>query len=257
MNRRNQNRNITRREWLAAAGGALLSTTAACRIISGPHDVGSAHLTVTPASPSTPIGPGTYKLNLGAKRDGALYVPPSYKAGVAMPLVVMLHGASGGVYTIGDLPDAAAEAGVLLLAPESRASSWDIIDGQFGPDIDFISRALAFTFERVSVDTRRVGVFGFSDGATYAISLGTANGDLFTHAAAFAPGAMFIHGAIGDPKIFVGHGVDDDHFPVWLSRNSIVPALRARRYDVSYHEVPGGHGITPVERELAFQWFLG
>jgi predicted esterase len=256
MNQRHQANGITRREWLAAAGGALLSTSAACRVITGPHDYGSAHLTVTPTSPITPVGAGTYKLNFGGKRDGALYVPPSYTPGVAMPLMVMLHGALGGLYSIGNLPEAAAAAGVLMLVPESRASSWDLIDGRFGPDIDFISRALAFTFQRVSVDTRHVGVFGFSDGATYSISLGTANGDLFTHAAAFAPGAMLIHGAVGDPKMFVGHGVDDEHFPVQLSRNVIVPALRARRYDTTYYELPGGHGITPAELALAFKWFL-
>ena len=31
---------------------------------------------------------------------------------------------------------------------------------------------------------------GFSDGASYALSLGAANGDLFTHIAAFSPGFM-------------------------------------------------------------------
>jgi phospholipase/carboxylesterase len=247
---------ISRREWFTAAGSVLLSTSAACRLMTSPKDLGSAHLTVTPRPPVTPVGPGTYKLNLGAKRDGALYVPDSYKPGVSMPLVVMLHGAAGGVYSVTEMPAAAAAAGALLLVPEARNSSWDLIDGQFGPDIEFISRALAFTFDRVSVDTRRIGVFGFSDGATYSLAIGTANGDLFTHVAAFAPGALLIHGAMGDPRVFIAHGVDDENLPVWLSRNSIVPALRERHYDVTYHEVPGGHGVSPLMRQLAFEWFL-
>jgi poly(3-hydroxybutyrate) depolymerase len=41
-----------------------------------------------------------------------------------------------------------------------------------------------------TVDPQRICVSGFSDGASYALSLGLANGDLFTHVAAFSPGFM-------------------------------------------------------------------
>lgn len=42
-----------------------------------------------------------------------------------------------------------------------------------------------------AVDTTRLGVGGFSDGASYALSLGLTNGDLFTHVIAFSPGALY------------------------------------------------------------------
>ena len=42
----------------------------------------------------------------------------------------------------------------------------------FGPDIDFIDRALNLTFGLYNIDIFHLGVEGFSDGATYALSIG-------------------------------------------------------------------------------------
>jgi phospholipase/carboxylesterase len=36
----------------------------------------------------------------------------------------------------------ADEAGVILLAPESRGRTWDVLVGGYGPDVEFIGRAL-------------------------------------------------------------------------------------------------------------------
>ena len=64
-------------------------------------------------------------------------------------------------------------AGVILLAPESRQSSWDFIaSGSFGPDVAFINGALEAVFAQYNVQPSNVGLEGFSDGASYAIMLG-------------------------------------------------------------------------------------
>ena len=60
----------------------------------------------------------------------------------------------------------------------------------FGPDVAYMDQALHHVFERYSIDPGRIGLAGFSDGASYALSLGVANGDLFTHIMAFSPGFM-------------------------------------------------------------------
>src|SRR2546425_904676 len=67
---------------------------------------------------------------------------------------------------------AADEAGVVVLSPDSRGSTWDAIRDGFGPDVTFLNRALARVFDTVSVDPARIAVGGFSDGASYALSLG-------------------------------------------------------------------------------------
>ena len=53
-----------------------------------------------------------------------------------------------------------------------------------------MDQAVHHVFERYSIDPGRIGLAGFSDGASYALSLGVANGDLFTHIMAFSPGFM-------------------------------------------------------------------
>jgi len=65
---------------------------------------------------------------------------------------------------------------MVVLSVDSRAASWDLRYGAFGPDVELIDRALAHAFERCNVDPARVAIGGFSDGASYALSLGLTNG---------------------------------------------------------------------------------
>ena len=65
--------------------------------------------------------------------------------------------------------------GIMVLAPDSRGATWDDLpasQGSFGPDIAFINAALVQTFALYKVDAARLGIQGFSDGATYALGLG-------------------------------------------------------------------------------------
>jgi poly(3-hydroxybutyrate) depolymerase len=148
-------------------------------------------LLARPTQPTAAAPRGLQPLGLDAKRDGLLYVPPTYQVKQPAPLVVMLHGAGGdargGLKLLMPLADS---AGLILLAPASRQKTWDIIFGQYGPDIAFIDTALEKVFSRYAIDPARIAVGGFSDGASYALSIGITNGDLFTHVIAFSPGFM-------------------------------------------------------------------
>ena len=86
------------------------------------------------------------------------------------------------------LDSAPDETGVAILAPNSRDTTWDAFTDSFGPDVEFLNRALERVFETVAIDPARIAVGGFSDGATYAIALGLINGELFKRVAAFSPG---------------------------------------------------------------------
>lgn len=64
-------------------------------------------------------------------------------------------------------------AGIILLAPDSRSATWDwFASSSFGADVVFIGAALAQTRALYNTDPGRQGMQGFSDGATYALSLG-------------------------------------------------------------------------------------
>jgi phospholipase/carboxylesterase len=140
------------------------------------------------------------------------------------------------------LASLADDTGAMLLAPDSRAKTWDAIGGGFGPDVKFIDRALGWVFERCEVNAARLVLSGFSDGATYVLALGLANGDLFSRVLAFSPGFLIpIDQQRGRPVICISHGVKDSILPIDQCRRRIVPLLRQAGYSVRFEEFDGGH----------------
>lgn len=223
-------------------------------------------MTARPQAPSSALTPGAHALGLGGARDGLLYVPQNYTGADAIPLIVVLHGLGGNVGELNKIevmpmvPETADTFGVAFLFPESRAMSplgWDRSNGSFGPDIAFLDTAIGQTFTRLNVSPNRIAVWGFSDGASYSLSMGLCNGDLFSHVAAFSPEYMSPPEPVGQPKVFVSHGRSDPFIPVATSRDGIVPELRNRGYAVDYVEVDGGHTIDPGARAQAIAAFLG
>jgi phospholipase/carboxylesterase len=200
---------------------------------------------------------GLQPLMLGAARDSYLYVPTAYRTERPAPLTLLLHGAGGharkGLELLRSLADA---TGLILLAPASREHTWDLLVGRrYGPDTTLINRALEHTFSRYAVDPARLAIGGFSDGASYALSLGITNGDLFTHVIAFSPGFMAPAGHAGSPRVFVSHGTRDGVLRIDHCSRRIVPELGRSGYDVRYREFDGGHTIPPQIASEAVGWF--
>jgi phospholipase/carboxylesterase len=129
--------------------------------------------------------------------------------------------------------------------------------GGYGPDIGYIDRALAGLFGGYAVDSGRVAVGGFSDGASYALSLGLTNGDLFTHIIAFSPGFMLPGRRHGRPRVFISHGIEDIVLPIGQCSRRLVPRLRRQGYEVFYREFDGPHTVPPEIAAEAVRWFTG
>ena len=192
--------------------------------------------------------------------DGYLYVPAGYRTVRPAPLVLLLHGAGEDTRDgLAQMRGQADEAGLILLAPGSRGPTWDLIlnRGRCGPDVAAIDRALGHAFSRCAVDPERVGVGGYSDGASYALALGLANGDLFSHVLAFSPGFLAPTGQRGSPRIFVSHGTRDGWLPIDSCSRRIVPRLERTGYEVRYREFDGGHVVPPAIAREAASWFAG
>lgn len=209
-----------------------------------------------PSAPTAPAEPGLHRLGLDELHDALLYLPAAVADG-PVPLALMLHGADGsGQGALRMVQGLAEETGMAVLAPDARGRTWDIILGAYGPDVAFLNRALEAAFQRVAVDAERIAIGGFSDGATYALSLGVANGALFTHVLAFSPGFMVPPAQQGAPRIYVSHGTEDAVLPIDACSRRVVPRLQAAGYAMLYREFEGPHTVPAAVAREAVEWFV-
>ena len=201
--------------------------------------------------------PGSHSLRLRKTRDGVLYLPPQYTPDAPVPLVLLLHGAGGSGASITQrFRTYADDLGIAFVAPDSVEVSWDRAD-RLMKDVAHIDAALAVAYRRINTSPDRVRIGGFSDGASYALSVGLTNGDLFGRVLALSPGFLDPAQTRGRPQIYVTHGVRDAILRIDRTSRRIVPLLEDAGYVVHYHEFDGGHE-TPTEIcRPAFEWLIG
>ncbi len=225
----------------------------ACRALGWSPLDASGRIAARPVAGTTTTAQGSRNLGLDDRRDALLQVPADVTG--PLPLLVLLHGAGGsGARMLQRIAPAVDAAKIAVLAPDSRDPTWDAIGGDFGEDVAFLSRALERVFATVAVDPARLTLGGFSDGATYALSLGLINGDLFPRVIAFSPGFVVSGQTHGQPRLFVSHGTSDPILPIDGASRRIVPALRGRGYDVTYREFDGKHEVPPAIATEAMTW---
>lgn len=216
-------------------------------------------LSARPKAVSSDAGRGLLALSIGGKRDSYMYVPPQYDPAVPMPLVLLLHGAGGHAHDgLRILLHLADNEGLILVAPASADSTWDVISRRsYGADVKLVDKALTHVFALYAIDRQRLAIGGFSDGASYALTLGLANGDLFTHIIASSPGFIGPIEPRGEPKVYISHGTADPVLPIEPCSRSIVKRLRAAEYALTYDEFEGRHTIPPEVAKFALDWLTG
>ncbi|MFL5615547.1 MAG: alpha/beta hydrolase [Gemmatimonadaceae bacterium] len=252
------NDSISRREALRIAFGIGAAIALdGCRSAPATDAPRSApgRLVARPAAPTRSPIVGRSSLGLASGRDGILYVPSTYSPTAPAPLVLMLHGA-GQSSEIGIRPflPLADAAGTILVAPDARGSTWDFLYGPYGADVAFIDRALGRVFEQCAVDSSRILIEGFSDGASYALSLGLTNGDLFSRVIAFSPCILAPAANVGRPRIFISHGTEDRILPIDNCGRRLAARLSAAGYDVDFEQFTGPHTVPPDIARVAMEW---
>ncbi|SCE97187.1 alpha/beta hydrolase [Micromonospora mirobrigensis] len=210
-------------------------------------------LTARPAPPVTAGGSGRMPLTGPDGEALGLAYAPAGAGDRPLRLVLLLHGAGGTAEQGLDLLLPLADRHrLLLVAPQSVASSWDLVVEGFGPDVRRIDMLLAAAFQAWPVECVVAG--GFSDGASYALSLGLTNGDLFAAVLAFSPGFAAPMVTHGRPRVLVSHGTGDQVLPVDVCSRRLVPRLNTLGYQVDYHEFDGGHEVPTAIRQHAVEW---
>ena len=206
----------------------------------------------------TPLPAGRHTLGLAEERDTLLIVPEGLQPGRPAPLLVMFHGANGSAEKI--LPffeQHAREHQFLLLVPQSTYPTWDLTIGGNGPDLERLDKALTQVASHFVIDPDRFGFCGFSDGASYSLSIGVSNGDLLSHVIALSGGFMNAYLPVGKPLVFIAHSPEDEQLPIDSSGRKHAAMLKGAGYDVEYLEFSGRHVIHPHVVDRAIDFFLG
>ena len=227
--------------------------------------ISPAHAATFPALAARPANAlMTLRQGVTPLGDGAFaYRPATLPAG-PRPLIVLLRGALGTARDpINNFRKLADTNGWLLLAPEAADGTWRVRQGRngaadFGRDPPSIDAALSRMFAKAPIDPKRVVLLGFSDGASYALSLGTANPRLFRGIVALSPGYTAVPRRV-DPsqRIFIAHGTDDQILPAANVRNAILPDLEAAGLKPRMRWFKGGHTIDRAAIEEALSHALG
>ena len=238
----------------------LLAAASLCwsaAAVAGPR---APVLGARPSATASGLPAGETRLANGA----VAYRPATAPAG-PLPLIVLLHGAGHRPANfLQAMEPTADKRGVILLAPSSQGITWDWVEnsragnnGWNGPDAHRIDEALKDLFGRVAVDPSRVILLGFSDGASYALSLGLSNPKLFRSVISLSPG-MFDQPRRIDltQRIFIAHG-RSDHILPFSATSAIAGTLRGYRANVRFRAFDGDHEINRDALVEALDWTAG
>jgi len=206
------------------------------------------------AAPAVAPGekPGLQKLG-----DHALFYRPAKPTAAKRPLIVLLHGAGQSARAMIDGARGEADrCGCLLLAVQSKGATWDMIGlvrdaaraeratpaELFGDDAGRVEQALSVALRAPDAERRSIVLFGFSDGASYALSLGLANPSLFRGVVAIAPGFHLEPAAI-NPKqrLFIAHSPTDRILKFERTRDGMVAPLKRAGFELRFRPFDGGH----------------
>jgi predicted esterase len=206
---------------------------------------------------------GFVEIESGASR-AVLLTPSVVEPGRRYPLFTVFHGAGRQdemlVKACREEPD---RRQALFLVPRSVEPTWDLIAGASAqPDLDFLEYAWDLIYRRYPIDPGRQALIGYSDGASYALSLALSNPGFFDAALCWAAGfAMMDRKAVGaDDKrtrFYLEYGTADPLFPFEQTALPMRENLEKAGYRVEFSVDEGGrHWPSGSFQREALDWYF-
>ncbi len=188
----------------------------------------------------------------------ALYVPDSYRAEHAYPLVICLHGAGFGGETYLDRWQPRLKDGFILACPTIKDAAWWSKDAEA-----LVMAVLADVSRTYWIDPDRVMLTGMSNGGTGVFVIGLNHADRFAAlvpmASALPRGLYPLLENARHSRFYVIHGARDEVMPVTYSRD-LVSYLQKNGFQVVYrehekeHPMAGGHFFPQEELPDLVAW---
>jgi pimeloyl-ACP methyl ester carboxylesterase len=188
----------------------------------------------------------------------ALYVPDSYRAEHAYPLVICLHGAGFGGETYLDRWQPRLKDGFVLACPTIKDAAWWTQDAEA-----LVMAVLGEVSKTYWIDPERVFLTGMSNGGTGVFTIGLNHADRFAAlvpmASALPRGLYPLLENARHSRFYVIHGARDEVMPIKYSRD-LVSYLQKNGFQVVYrehekeHPMAGGHFFPQEELPDLVEW---
>jgi phospholipase/carboxylesterase len=240
--------------------------------------VDSLKLRIAPQAPEPvdELPTGLVWIERGPQR-AALFTPDEIDPARRYPLLAVLHGAGRREELLMKAyRDEAERRQALFLIPRSFHGTWDLITAATQgaeaaaaggapsgrPDLDFFEYAYDLIFRRYPIDAGRLGLLGYSDGASYALSVGLSNPELFRAVMGWAAGFVAIETeaaapGVRRPAVLVEYGTHDELFPFEQVAVPMREQLEAFGCNVTFRVDQGGrHWPSGSFQQEALDWFF-
>lgn len=216
----------------------------------------------TPEETGEPSPTGHVAVERGSSR-AVLLTPPEIDPSRLYPLVTVLHGAGRQdellVRACRGEPE---KRDALFLVPRSLHPTWDLVACDERPDLDFLEWAYDLVYRRYPVDPGRQALLGYSDGASYALSVGLSNPHVFRAVMGWAAGFVALDPrGIGPeqpkPEVLLEYGTHDELFPFERVAKPMRANLESLGYRVEFRVDEGGrHWPSGSFQSEALDWFF-
>ena len=180
------------------------------------------------------------------------------------PLFTVLHGAGRQDEFLAKAYRAQpALRDALFFVPRSVAPTWDLIAGTERKDLDFFEYAYDLIYRRYPVDAFQQVLIGYSDGASYALSVGLSNPNLFAAVIGWAAGFLVLDrntldAANAKPRIYLEYGTHDQLFNFEQVALPMRENLEQAGYDLTFSVDEGGRHLPSGSFHLeALDWYFG
>lgn len=213
-----------------------------------------------PEARDEPSPTGEVQVEQGPGR-AMLLVPSEIDDSKRYPLITVLHGAGRQDDVFARMfrgePDARQ---ALFLIPRSVHPTWDLIVGQGRPDMEFLDYAYDLIYRRYPIDPDRQALLGYSDGASYGLSIGLSNPEIFSTVMGWAAGFKLVEeppAGSPKPKILLEYGTHDPLFPFEQVALPMRADLEGQGYDVTFLVDKGGkHWPRSDFHSDALDWYF-
>jgi phospholipase/carboxylesterase len=222
--------------------------------------------TVEPSAEPTPTG--FVRLEHGAS-SAILLTPDEIDPDRRYPLFTVLHGAGRQDAALAKIfRHEPASRQALFLIPRSVAPTWDLIAGGERRDLDFLEYAYDLIYRRYPIDALQQGLIGYSDGASYALSVGLCNASRFSALMVWAAGFLVLDPPSAEafrqalprgarPRIYLEYGTHDELFDFQQVAIPMRENLEKAGLDVTFSVDEGGrHWPSGSFHREVLDWYF-